>query len=260
MQTRNLLFGLVIALFATTSLVAQDDDAKAKKALDRATKNLATQTMKHFAKASLTDEQKTKATAVVEKHVKSFMEARKAQDALLTDEQKAKRKAAIAKAKEDGVKKSEIFKLGHAALGLSEELQKKFDEAKKKINGVNATIKSEITAMLTDEQKAAMPKKKKGGKGKGKGKKGKMKEKEGAADGNQTVSLKLPNMIWGGCASSVRTALKSVDGIADIKTDITDNTCTFKAPKDLDVKATLNKIVEGGNTHIKDWALDGSGE
>lgn len=56
----------------------------------------------------------------------------------------------------------------------------------------------------------------------------------------------------------MRAALKKVDGIADIKTDTSGNTCTFKAPKDLDVKATLDKIVEGGNSHIKGWALDGT--
>jgi copper chaperone CopZ len=53
----------------------------------------------------------------------------------------------------------------------------------------------------------------------------------------------------------VRTALTSVDGIADIKTNPADRSCTFNAPKDLDVTATLNKIVEDGNRHIKDWAL-----
>ena len=58
----------------------------------------------------------------------------------------------------------------------------------------------------------------------------------------------------------MRTALTSVDGIADIKTNPTDNTCSFKAPTDLDVKATLNKLAEGGNKHIKDWVLDGAND
>jgi len=55
----------------------------------------------------------------------------------------------------------------------------------------------------------------------------------------------------------VRTALTAVDGIADIKTNPSDRSCTFNAPKDLDVTATLNKIVEDGNKHIKDWSLAG---
>ena len=56
----------------------------------------------------------------------------------------------------------------------------------------------------------------------------------------------------------MRTALTKVDGIADIKTNHEDNTCSFKAPKDLDVEKTLNEIAEGGNHHIKGWSLDES--
>lgn len=190
MQMRKILFGLAIALFATTSLVAQDVDKKAKKAIERATKNVTNQMMKHFAKAELTDDQKTKATAVVEKHVKSYMEAKKAQDDLLTADQKTKRKTAMAKLKEEGVKKQELYKKAHAAMELNEETQKKFDAAKKKVNGISTGMKNEITALLTDEQKAAMPKK---GKGKGKGKK-KKNNGDKAQKGDQTVSLKLPNM------------------------------------------------------------------
>ena len=29
----------------------------------------------------------------------------------------------------------------------------------------------------------------------------------------------------------------------------------FTAPKDLDVTMTLDKIVEGGNEHVKGWSL-----
>ena len=56
----------------------------------------------------------------------------------------------------------------------------------------------------------------------------------------------------------MRTALTKVDGIADIKTNPNDNTCSFKAPADLDVEKTLNEIAEGGNQHIKGWSLDES--
>lgn len=186
MQIRKVLFGLAIALFATSSLVAQDVDKKAKKALERATKNATNQMMRQFEKANLTDDQKSKASAIVEKHVKKLNEARKEQEALLSDEQKAKRKEASEKAKADGKKGQAMFKAGFEAMGLSGDTLTKFNECKKKITGVNGQIKKEITALLTDEQKAAMPKKGKG-KGKGKGaKKGKGK--------NQTVSLKLPNM------------------------------------------------------------------
>jgi len=190
MQMRKVLFGLAIALFATSSLVAQDVDKKAKKALERATKSATTQMMKQFEKASLTDDQKSKATAIVEKHVKSLMEARKAQDALLSDEQKEKRKAAVAKAKAAGKKGQAMTKAGFEAMGLSDETLKKYNAAKKKVNEVNGKMKAAIMALLSDEQKAAMPKARAKGKGKGKGK---PKKKDGDGE-TQTVSLKLPNM------------------------------------------------------------------
>ena len=72
----------------------------------------------------------------------------------------------------------------------------------------------------------------------------------------QTVSLKLPGMTWGGCVSSVQSALEGIDGVDGIKLDM-DNTCgTFTAPADLNVEETLNKLVEGGNEHIKGWSMD----
>jgi hypothetical protein len=52
----------------------------------------------------------------------------------------------------------------------------------------------------------------------------------------------------------VEGALAGVSGVSDINCDAKTRSCTFSAPKDLDVAATLNKLVEGGNKHIKDWS------
>jgi len=253
MLTRKALFGLAIALLATSSLVAQDNEMKAKKALERVKKTTTDKLMKMFAKAELTDEQKTQATAVVDKHIGSYVEARKAQESLLTEDHIAKRKAAMEKAKTDGLKKKEAYTAAFEAMGLTEEEKSKYDESKKKTSSVVATMRSEVEALLTDEQKAAMPKKGK----KSKGKKGKDKKemKDTNATATQAVSLKLPNMTWGGCARSVRAALEGVDGVADIKTNPKDNTCTFSAPEEMDVETTLNQIVEDGNKQIKGWGL-----
>ncbi len=54
----------------------------------------------------------------------------------------------------------------------------------------------------------------------------------------------------------MRSALTTVDGIVEIETNVSDHTVTFKAPADLDVKATLDKFVEEGNKKIKDWSLN----
>jgi len=53
----------------------------------------------------------------------------------------------------------------------------------------------------------------------------------------------------------VRSALNTVEGIADIKTNPSDNSCSFNAPAGMDVTATLNKFAEEGNRHIKGWSL-----
>jgi len=53
----------------------------------------------------------------------------------------------------------------------------------------------------------------------------------------------------------VRAALTAVDGIAEIKTNPKDNTCSFNAPEAMDVAAALNQIVEDGNQHVKGWTL-----
>ena len=58
----------------------------------------------------------------------------------------------------------------------------------------------------------------------------------------------------------MRRALTTVDGIADIETNPSDNSCSFKAPAGLDVKATLDKFAEDGNKQIKGWSLAGDGE
>lgn len=251
MQITKVALGLMLALLVTATCVAQDtdkkQDAKAKKATERAIKNTTAQMMKAFSKANLTDEQKEKAAAVVKKHVPSLIKARKAQEALLTDEQKKNRTEAMAKAKEEGTKGNKLNAVGTKAMALTKEEMKKYNAAKKQVNKVTANMKEAITALLTDEQKALMPKR-----GNRQGKK----KKDGAdkeAGKTQTVSLKLPGMTCGGCAASVRKALTSVEGIVDIKTNPQDNTCTFTAPGELNVKAMLDKFAEGGNMHIKGW-------
>lgn len=170
MQIHKVLFSLTLAFLVAANCMAQDEtktsNPKAKKAAERAVKNATTQMMKAFDAAKLTDEQKEKAAAIIKKHAPNVMAARKAQDSLLSDEQKAKRKTAVAKAKEDGAKGNKATAAGLAALGLSDDEMKKFKEANKKVTAASAKMKEAISALLTDEQKAAMPKRKKGKGGK----------------------------------------------------------------------------------------------
>ncbi len=192
MPMRKLLFSLTLAFLVVANCVAQEEtktehNPKASQATARAIANTTKQMMKRFAAVELTDEQKEKATGIVEKHIASLMEAKQALDGLLSDEQKEKRKAGVAKAKAEGVKGSKVYAAGIEAMGLSEEDAKKFEAAKKKLYGVSGKIQGAITALLTEEQKSKMPVKK------AKRNKQKMAEGDDVAT-TQTVSLKLPGM------------------------------------------------------------------
>ena len=237
MQITKICFSVTLLLIVTAVCVAQDadekQDAKAKEATERAIKNATTQMMKSFAKANLTDEQKEKAQAVVKKHIGSLMEARTAQAALLTDEQKKTRIEAMAEARADGAASNKLNGIGTKAMGLTQERLNEYTVAGKKVNEISEKIHAAMTALLTNEQKALMP--------------------ERGAGKTQTVALKLPNMCCGGCVAAVRKALDSVDGIADIKTNLQDQTCFFTASGDLDVKAMLDEFAENGIKQIQGW-------
>lgn len=207
MLTRKILFGLVVAFLAcSTTLVAQDVEKAGKKKKDP-TKRTTAALMRSFKKANLNDEQQASAKAIVEKHLESYLEARKATTELLTKEKIALQKEAIKKGKADGLKGKELAAAGLAATGLTEAELAGYAEAKKKVASISKTVQTEILALLTDEQKAAMPakgKKAKGGddakmKKEKKAKKGKKKDKkkddaEESTLSAQAVSLTLPNM------------------------------------------------------------------
>ena len=52
----------------------------------------------------------------------------------------------------------------------------------------------------------------------------------------------------------MKGALAKVDGITDVNCDASTATCTFKAPKELDVDAKLTEIADGGNKHVQGWS------
>ncbi len=182
MLTKKILFGLLVTFLAcTTTLVAQDvDGAGGKKKRDPA-KLTAALWMKSYQKASLTEQQQASAKAIVEKHLESYLEAKKTWGQLLTKEQIGLQKAAMKQGKADGLKGKELAAASLAATGLTEADLATYTEAKMKGASISKTVQTEILALLTDEQKAMLPAKGKGKKGKGDSeekKKGKQKGKK----------------------------------------------------------------------------------
>jgi len=51
----------------------------------------------------------------------------------------------------------------------------------------------------------------------------------------------------------VQSDLAKIEGVSEIKTDITKKLTTFKAPPDFDVDGTLNELA-ATNEHIKGWS------
>jgi len=54
---------------------------------------------------------------------------------------------------------------------------------------------------------------------------------------------------------SVQGALEGIAGVTDINLDAAQTSGKFTAPASLDVKMTLDKLVEGGNEHLVGWKM-----
>ena len=178
MLMKKIVFGLVVMFLASaTTLMAQDADDAVKKEKSP-TKKATAKLMKSFKKANLTDEQKANAKAIVGKHVESYLAAKKAADELLTEDQITLQAAAVKKGRTAGLKGKELAAAGLAAMGLTEAQQASYSEADENLNSISKTVQTEILTLLTDEQKAALPKKLRGKKKKGDKKKKKKSKKD----------------------------------------------------------------------------------
>ena len=137
-----LLLGLVLAVAAP--LNADDDKKKKKK---RKQPNLATQTIKRFAKAELTEEQQAKVKALAAEHGPKINAARK--KAALSAEQKAARTKAFKDNKDAGRKGKEAREAVAAAAKLTDEQKAALEETRK----LSAAYQAAVVALLTPEQK-----------------------------------------------------------------------------------------------------------
>ncbi|HMO13477.1 MAG TPA: heavy-metal-associated domain-containing protein [Pirellulaceae bacterium] len=68
------------------------------------------------------------------------------------------------------------------------------------------------------------------------------------------VSLSLPNMTCGVCATAVRNSLQQIPSITEIETDPVNRTCSFKVAKNVDYKRKLAEFAKS-NDHLKDYAV-----
>lgn len=124
----------------------------------------------------LTAEQKAKVAEISKKHAPAAKEAREKMAAVMTKEMMAKRREAMKAAKEAGKKGKEAQEMINAAMNLSAEQKEKVAAAQKALREVQMAFLGDIKEILTDEQKAKLPKR--GGKKAGDAKPKKKKKKD----------------------------------------------------------------------------------
>lgn len=198
MSKKLLMFALALAFCFSSNLSAQDAEqqsekpakvqkrkGKKKKGQEKQKAALGKRIAKGLAAVELTDEQKKQLTELVEKHFEDINAIKKKIDGYIPKEDRKALNKATAAARKEGKKWAEATKVGHDAIGLSEEDQKAVVALNKERNAMFAKIKEAVAASFTDEQKEAMKKKS----GKAKGKKNKKKDEK-----TLPVSINLPSM------------------------------------------------------------------
>jgi len=151
---------LSLAVVAFLIAPAFAEDAKPKKNRPTATRKEqpAVQLPKEI---TLTDEQKTKVAEVEKEYAPKMKELREKLDKVMTEEQKKARLDVMKEHREkekDGKKGKELAQAIKEAMKLSEEQQKRYDETNKQIVTLRHEILDKVRPLLSEEQKAKLPK------------------------------------------------------------------------------------------------------
>ncbi len=121
---------------------------------------------KSVADSDLGADLKEKVVKVIDEHAGKLKELAAKRDAVPTAEQNAAKKAAAKAAKDAGRKGKAAQDEAFAAMKLTDEQKKKYDEANSALQAATADLNKAVAALVSDEQAQAL-----GVKGKGKKKK-----------------------------------------------------------------------------------------
>lgn len=153
---------MVLSLIGMIGLAfAQDNDKGAKK---KGASPAAGLLKKVDDLSDLTAEQKEKIAAIKKEHEPKVAAAAKKVNESLTPEQRRARQEAQKAAKTSGKKGKEAQAEVLAAMKLTDEQKKAYDAAQKELDDANSALRTALSGVLSDEQKAAVGLK--GGKGK----------------------------------------------------------------------------------------------
>ncbi len=143
---------LTLAAVMISPAIAQDDAKKKKKNTRAGNRNAAAQLVKQLEPAGLTDDQVAKIKELGKKADEEMKKIREA--AGITPELNKKRNEAAKSLKDSGKKGKELT----AAITEKAGFTAAHAEATKTANAVRAKFRKAVTALLTDEQKAKLPK------------------------------------------------------------------------------------------------------
>jgi Skp family chaperone for outer membrane proteins len=107
---------------------------------------------KSVADSDLGADLKEKVVKVIDEHAGKLKELQAKVDATLTDDQRAAKKAAQKAAKDAGRKGKAAQEEAFAAMKLTDEQKKKYDEANSALQAGTADMNKAVAALLTDDQ------------------------------------------------------------------------------------------------------------
>lgn len=147
----------LVLSFLACSPIAQAQEKAKKKDRPNAAVEAAFALPKEI---ELTAEQNEKVAALKKEYTPKLTELSQKINDILTAEQKKARQEASKKAKDDGKKGREAKAAVDEAMKLTAEQKKQMDELQPKLQAMQTEVREKVTALLTDDQKAKLPKKK----------------------------------------------------------------------------------------------------
>lgn len=146
---KALCVGLIVAMSLSANAADATKETKGKKKAN----GQANAVFEIPKEITLTAEQQTKVDEIKKEQGPKVAELTTKLDSLLTADQKAARKEATAKNKAEGKKGKEAKAAIDEALKLTDEQKKQQAELQPELAKLQISIKEQINALLTDEQK-----------------------------------------------------------------------------------------------------------
>lgn len=159
-HTARVVLTLSMVVLLGSSLLAADAQQKGRKGKkgQQRRKPTVARTLPKEIQSTLSDEQKQKIALLDEEFGPKLAEFNKKRSAILSPEQRKAQAEARKAGTEAGKKGKELNAAVAAAVKATDQQKKQLAELSKEMAPLNKTVREKLLALLTDEQKAKMPK------------------------------------------------------------------------------------------------------